>query len=166
MMGKSARRDDFVLTGRHVLATVLLFFATVFAVNFYMARVAIATFSGLEAAKPYQEGLRYDSVIAAARAQAERGWRVDAQVRRAGEAARIAVTQADSAGAPTPGLELNATFLHPADRRRDVKVRLAKVDAGRYAADLALQPGIWDLRIEAARGDEILFRSVNRIEFR
>ena len=57
----------FTLKGRHVLAMLLLFFGTVFGVNFYMARVAIQTFSGLEAEKPYQSGLKYNEVIAAAR---------------------------------------------------------------------------------------------------
>ena len=56
----------FILTGRHVLACLLLFFGTVFSVNFYMASAAIRTFSGLEADKPYQEGLRYDDEIARA----------------------------------------------------------------------------------------------------
>ncbi|MDB5649518.1 MAG: putative integral rane protein linked to a cation pump, partial [Hyphomicrobiales bacterium] len=59
----------FVLTGRLVLLYFVLFFGTVFSVNFYMARAAIMTFSGLEDDKPYQEGIRYDTQISASREQ-------------------------------------------------------------------------------------------------
>lgn len=159
-----ASAPGFVLTGKHVLAYLLLFFGVVFGVNFYMARVAIQTFSGLEAAKPYQEGLRYDNEINAAREQAKRGWKVDASVRAKADGAVIEVTQQDASGLVTPGLTFTALFMHPADRRRDVKVALAKVDAGRYQAVAAVAPGQWDVTIEANDGKSLLFRSVSRID--
>ena len=89
----------FTLTGRHVLAILFLFFGTVFSVNFYMARAAIQTFSGLEADKPYQEGLKYNDVIAAAREQAERHWKVDAKVEPQTNGVLLVVTQREHARA-------------------------------------------------------------------
>jgi nitrogen fixation protein FixH len=154
----------FILTGKHVLAYLLLFFGTVFGVNFYMASSAIKTFSGLEAEKPYQEGLRYDDEINAARAQAKRGWKVDASVRAKDDGAVIEVTQKDSSGLVTPGLTFTALFMHPADRRRDIKVALAKVDAGRYQAVAPVGLGQWDVTIEASDDKALLFRSVSRID--
>jgi nitrogen fixation protein FixH len=160
----TARAPGFTLTGKHVLAYLLLFFGTVFSVNFYMASSAIRTFSGLEADKPYQEGLRYDDEINAAREQAKRGWKVDASVRAKGDGAIIDVTQKDSSGLVTPGLTVTALFMHPADRRRDVKVALAKVDAGRYQAVAPIGLGQWDVTIEASDDKALLFRSVSRID--
>jgi nitrogen fixation protein FixH len=160
----SVPASGFTLNGKHVLAMLLLFFGTVFSVNFYMARAAITTFSGLEADKPYQEGLRYDDEINFSREQASRAWKVDAAVRASGDGAVIEVTQKDSAGLVTPGLTFTALFMHPADRRRDVKVELAKVDAGRYRAPVAVAAGQWDVLIEASNGGTHLFRSVSRIE--
>ena len=160
----TAPAQGFILNGKHVLAMLLLFFGTVFGVNFYMARVAILTFSGLEAEKPYQEGLRYDDEIHRAREQGKRGWTVDASVRPLGEGAFIDVTQQDAAGLVTPSLKFTALFSHPADRRRDVKTDLAKVDAGRYQASAPVGAGQWDLVIEARTGSEILFRSVTRVD--
>lgn len=156
--------SGFVLKGKHVLAILLAYFGTVIGVNAYMATVAVKTFSGMEAAKPYQEGLRYDDEIARARAQEQRAWKVEASVRAKDDGAIVEVTQADAAGFATPGLTFKATFLHPADRRRDVSVDLVKVDAGRYTAVAAVPAGHWDLKIEAGDGREPLFRSVSRID--
>lgn len=159
-----ASATGFVLTGKHVLACLFLFFGTVFSVNFYMARVAIQTFSGLEAEKPYQEGLRYDDEIHRAREQARRAWVVDASVRAKADGATIDVTQKDGSGQATPGLTFSALFTHPADRRRDVKVALAPVGAGRYQAAAPVSAGLWDVTIEATDGKELMFRSVSRVE--
>jgi nitrogen fixation protein FixH len=156
--------SGFILTGKHVLALLLLFFGTVFGVNFYMARAAIQTFSGLEADKPYQEGLRYDDEINRAREQGKRGWSVNASVRAQGDGAVVEVTQRDASGLVTPGLTFTAVFMHPADRRRDVKVALANIDAGSYQAVAPVGVGQWDVTIEARHDDELLFRSVSRVE--
>lgn len=160
----TAPAPGFILTGKHVLVYLLLFFAVIFGVNFYMMRVAVMTFSGLEAEKPYQEGLRYDREINAAREQAKRGWKVDASVRAKADGAIVEVTQKDAAGLVTPGLTFTALFSHPADRRRDVKVALAKLDAGRYQAVADVGAGQWDVTIEASDGKALLFRSVSRVD--
>jgi nitrogen fixation protein FixH len=154
----------FILTGRHVLACLLLFFGTVFSVNFYMASAAIRTFSGLEADKPYQEGLRYDDEIARAREQARRGWSVDAMVRLKGDGAIVDVTQKDMSGLVTPGLAVTVLFTHPADRRRDVKVALSSVGSGRYSGVAPVGAGQWDVTIEASDATALQFRSVSRID--
>ncbi|MDB5644123.1 MAG: fixH [Hyphomicrobiales bacterium] len=154
----------FILTGKHVLAYLLLFFGTVFGVNFYMASSAIRTFSGLEADKPYQEGLRYDDEINRAREQGRRGWTVDAAIRAKADGATIDVTQKDASGLVTPGLTVSALFMHPADRRRDLRVALAKVDAGHYQGVAPVAAGQWDVTIEASDDKALLFRSVSRVD--
>ena len=154
----------FILTGRHVLTCLLLFFGTVFGVNFYMASAAIRTFSGLEAERPYQEGLRYDDEINRAREQARRGWSVDAMVRLKAEGAIVDVTQRDMSGLVTPGLAVTALFMHPADRRRDIKLLLASIGNGRYQGVAPVGPGQWDVTIEASDATALQFRSVSRLD--
>jgi len=156
--------QGFTLKGRHVLAMLLLFFGTVFSVNFYMARVAIQTFSGLEAEKPYQEGLKYNDEIAFAREQAARGWKVEATVLPQGQGVMVDIVQRDKSGVATPGLSLRATFIHPADRRRDVKLDVALVEAGHYRAAAPVAAGRWDVQIEASQNGVLMFRSLNRID--
>ncbi len=156
--------QGFTLKGRHVLAMLLLFFGTVFSVNFYMARVAIQTFSGLEAEKPYQEGLKYNDEIAFAREQAARGWKVEAKVLPQTDGVLLAVTQRDGAGTSTQGLKFHAIFMHPADRRRDVSVVLKSAGEGSFSALAPIASGRWDVQIEAQKAGVLLFRSVNRID--
>lgn len=155
----------FVLTGRWVLFYLVLFFGTIFGVNFYMARAAITTFSGLEADKPYQEGVKYDDEIAASRAQDKLGWTVDVKVRKAAEGtSSIEIRQADKAGTPTAGLAFNAKFIHPADRRRDLPVALVKIEPGVYRGEVPANAGRWDLLVEGSNASQILFRSQSRLD--
>ena len=154
----------FTLKGPHVLAMLLLFFGTVFGVNFYMARAAIQTFSGLEADKPYQDGLKYNDVIAAAREQAERKWKVEAKVEAQADGVLLHVTQQDGTGVATPDLVIRAIFMHPADRRRDVAVILKPTGEGMFSASAPISAGRWDLQIEAQKTGSLLFRSVNRLD--
>ena len=154
----------FTLKGKHVLAMLFLFFGTVFAVNFYMARVAIQTFSGLEADKAYQDGLKYNDVLSAARQQAERNWTVDAKVEPQKDGVVLVVTQRDGAGLPTSDIAMKAVFVHPADRRHDVSVDLVPMGHGQFRAQAAVAAGRWDLHIEAVKDAALLFRSVNRID--
>ncbi|MDB5508348.1 MAG: fixH [Hyphomicrobiales bacterium] len=164
---RPAAPAGFVLTGRMVLACFLAFFGTVFSVNFYMAKVAIATFSGLEAEKPYQSGLKWDSEIARARAQDRRGWRVDASVRTGPDGVSILeIRQTDGSAAATAGIEFDARFTHPADRRRDVTVPVTKIEPGLYRGAAQVDDGRWELVLEARKGDELIFRSQNRLDVR
>jgi nitrogen fixation protein FixH len=156
--------QGFTLKGRHVLAMLLLFFGTVFSVNFYMARVAIQTFSGLEAEKPYQEGLKYNNEIAFAREQSARNWTVSATVAGQSQGVMLDIVQRDKTGAATPDLTMRATFFHPADRRRDVKMDVAPVGGGHYRTPVQIAAGRWDVQIEAFQKDELMFRSHNRID--
>jgi nitrogen fixation protein FixH len=160
----SLSAQGFTLKGRHVLAMLLLFFGTVFSVNFYMARVAIQTFSGLEAEKPYQEGLKYNNEIAFSRQQAERGWSVSAKIEPQDQGVMLDIVQRDKAGVATPGLTIRAVFIHPADRRRDVALNVAPVGAGHYRAAAQVAAGRWDVQIEASQGGALMFRSLNRID--
>ena len=51
------RRSEFRLTGRIVFVCLVLFFATIAAVNAIMIRAATVTFGGVETANAYQAGL-------------------------------------------------------------------------------------------------------------
>lgn len=153
------------LTGRRVLVYLLCFFGVVFGVNFLMAKLAIDTLSGSEVDSAYRASLAYNTEISAARAQAERRWRVAAHVERDGDRhARVRVEARDEKGAPVTGVAFAARLARPTDKRADRAVVLVERESGIYGGETTdIAGGQWDLIIEADRHDARVFLSRNRI---
>lgn len=157
--------DRQILTGRNVLLMLVVFFGVMLVANITMAYYAVATFPGLASDNSYAEGVSYNREIAAARAQAALGWKVDAKLMRiAPGRSAFSITQSDAAGKPTGGLEVTAIFEHPSDRARDHRFALAEVAPGVYRSEFAIDRGEWDLFIEMTQAGHRKFRSHNQIE--
>lgn len=161
----TASPDRKPLTGRAVLLWLIGFFGVVISVNFVMAKLAIDTLPGTEVDSAYRESLAYNAAIKAAHAQDARAWRVNARMERdAAGHASLAVELRDAAGAPLAGLGLTARLERPTDKRGDRVIAVREPQPGLYLGDAdAVPAGQWDLVIEAARGDERLFTSKNRL---
>ncbi|MCW2272522.1 nitrogen fixation protein FixH [Rhodoblastus acidophilus] len=151
------------LTGRKVLVMLLGFFGVMAAVNFYMAREAIATHPGLDHKNPYDAGVAYNKEIAAARAQDALGWSVGLTRAKNGAATEVTASVKDKAGQPVTGLEAALHFDHPSSSRLDVDVAAPAKAAGVYAGAADLPPGHWQVEIEFKRAGEIVFRSKNTL---
>lgn len=150
------------LTGRMVLAILIAFFGTVIAVNLVMLRVALSTFSGIEEKNAYTAGLSHNRALLAAKAQDERGWSVDAKLRRIAPGRTRVSVEAREAGARD--LQVTARFEHPATGRQDRKIALEPMGAGVWRAAVDLPAGAWDLEIEIRTGDQLMFRSRDRVQ--
>lgn len=150
------------LTGAMVLLMLLGFFATIIAVNMVLLGFAIKTFSGREARNAYIAGMSHDRALAAVRAQDARGWVVDAQLTRV-ETGRssIRLERRDVGG--QVDLDAIARFEHPADSRQDRSVALLRESASVWSAIAEVPAGGWDLVIEIGTGQELFFRSRERI---
>src|SRR5262249_34298766 len=95
---------EFRLTGRIVFVCLVLFFATIAAVNAIMIRAATVTFGGVETANAYQAGLAFNRAHAAAVAQDGRHWNVAANLTRGADGtATLVVSLHDGAGKPVSG---------------------------------------------------------------
>jgi nitrogen fixation protein FixH len=153
------------LTGRRVLVYLVAFFGVVFAANAALVKFAIETLPGTEVDSAYRASLAFNGEIAAAHAQAQRGWRVAAHVERNGDGgARLRIDARDAVGAPLGGVGFAARLARPADERGDRAFALTERETGTYAGEAAdVGPGQWDLIVEAARGTERLFLSRNRV---
>jgi nitrogen fixation protein FixH len=162
---EGGRAGGFVLTGRHVLLMFLAFFGVVFAVNAYMMRAAVSTFSGVQTETPYKMGLAYNTRIAASRKQDELGWTVAARVIRAPDGgASVVLEAADRTGAPLSGLTGRIRLQRPADKRLDRDADLAATGTGRYGAELrGVSAGQWDAVVFLERGGEMVFESTSRV---
>lgn len=152
------------LTGRMVLAYLLSFFAVVFAVNFYMAHVAIATFTGVQTESSYEAGLAFEAQEEAARAQDARHWKVEGHLARsaAGEVT-LQLAVADKNGVAPAHLTAAVRLVHPTQAEFDQAMTLAQVAPGHFVGTGDARAGQWDLVLELNQGAERVFRSKNRV---
>jgi len=152
------------LTGRGVLLWLFAFFGVTFAVNGAFIYFAVSTFPGVEVASSYKAGQEFEGEIAAGRAQAERGWTVDAAVKPVGDDASVEVHFRDKSGADLHGLDVRVRLIHSVDPNHDHSATLPEVESGTYRTELqGVKAGMWNLTIEAYRGDERLFMSRNQL---
>jgi nitrogen fixation protein FixH len=156
------------LTGRAVLVCLLAFFGVVVVVNMLMMALAIRTLPGTEVDSAYRASVAFNGEIVSAREQAARAWQMAAQIEHAADGrTTVKVDARDARGSPLTGLTLAARLQRPTDKRADRHVRLAEQESGVYrgAAD-AIAAGQWDLVIEAARANERLFLSRQRVNLK
>jgi nitrogen fixation protein FixH len=151
------------LTGRRVVAIVGLFFLAIFAANIALIYFALGALHGSGLENPYDASQAFNGEIARARAQAERGWKVDAMTRAEGGGERIIVEFRNRDGGPIPDLEVTARFEHPFDAALDRVASLASDGLDYEGVATPVRPGRWLLVIEARRGSERVFRSENKI---
>jgi nitrogen fixation protein FixH len=133
------------------------FFGVVIAVNGVMTFVAFSTYTGLETEDHFIKGIRYNQDLAGARAQAERGWKVDFGFEATDPRKGItAVTLHDKHGNLLKDATVTVTFIRPTAQGHDQRLVLPYLGEGRYglAVELPLA-GNWDMRIavEHAAGD-------------
>jgi nitrogen fixation protein FixH len=159
----NGRRCTRPLTGRVVLACLIAFFAVIAIANGIMIRAAVTTFGGVETSSSYQAGLAFARESAAAHAQDELRWQVQARVQPIGGRTSVDIDARDAAGRPLAGLQATARLSHPTDRRADQVVALSESASGHFRGMTAAIVGQWDVVIELSRDGERLFRSRNRV---
>lgn len=151
------------LTGRSVIVILGLFFGVMFIANGAMIYTALTTLHGEEMENSYDASQAYNGQLAAARAQNALGWTVDVSTRQEGDGERIVADFRDRDGAPVPGLEVKARFVHPFDRSADRETTLASDGQAYEGAAGPLHSGRWNLVIEARQGGQVRFTSDNKI---
>jgi nitrogen fixation protein FixH len=140
---------EFRLTGRHVLAMMVLFFGIIIAVNAFFVTMATRTFSGEEVSKAYLHGLDYNTVLERRAAQKALGW----TSRVAVQEGTLLLTVAAPDG-PVAGLALEGALKHPADTARDRPLVLTDAGEGRYTAPLGdIAKGQWTLWVQTTEGE-------------
>ena len=163
MVGDDDNKVPRPVTGRIVLACLVGFFAVVAGANAVLIGAAVSTFGGLETSSSYQAGLAFARESAAAHAQDELRWQVNANVQPAPGKTLIEIDARDSGGRPLSGLQATARLSHPNDKRSDQDVNLSENAAGKFRGSAGSVVGQWDVIIELSRGGERMFRSRNRV---
>lgn len=145
-MNPAAPRPGFRITGWHVLAALVLFFATDIAINTLFIVRAYRTFPGEVSVTPYEDGVLYDKALKQKAAQDALGWRFTAGAQGAD---RLVVTAADAAGAPIRGLTIGGLLQRPATETGKRTVAFREARPGRYEAVAGALDGAWDLELTA-----------------
>lgn len=164
----NATETSTPLTGRKVFLIFVLFFGTIASADALLVVSAMRSWSGAETTSAYKAGQLYNAEIARARAQAERGWILEARAERAADgAALISVAAHDEAGRPLVGRRLSVSLERPTNKRADRAVALAEAAPGSYAGAIPdLAPGQWDLVVDVLDDEERAYRRRTRVILR
>jgi nitrogen fixation protein FixH len=144
----------FRLTGRHIAAIFISFFAIVIAVNMLMASYAIGGFGGTVVDNSYVASQRFNGWLAQARHQQALGWRHDIGLN---PERRLVLRLKGPQRA-----EVSAVAEHPLGKAADIPLRFAIRADGSYVALAPLPPGRWLVRWTVqADGQEMHFLGRN-----
>ena len=148
MTSSRASASPQALNGWHILASLVGFFTLVFVANAIMIYLAVSTFGGLDTDDAYRKGLAYNDRVAAAAAQAKRGWRDELSYLPKPQRLRLALT--DASGEAVGGLTVTAQVQRPATTRFDQELALVQSGPGTYEANAAgLDAGWWTVDLTA-----------------
>ena len=139
------------LTGRHVLFITLSAFCVIIAVNLVMAFLAVGSFPGLEVKNSYVASQQFDRERAA---QQNLGWTAKAGY----DGGQIVIEIVDATGAHPVLRDLSATIGRPTHKRDDVTPQFEQAGGGIYRAPLELEPGAWNIHVQAVAPDGTAFR--------
>lgn len=146
-------------TGWHMLTVMVLFFGTIISVNLTMAYFATSSWSGLIVKNTYVASQKFDDDVAETREMKSRGWKSNISV----DGGLVRYELVDKDGAAVPADSLTATLSRPVDEAHDQTIVLQLSGEGIYSAPAVLNGGQWLIQIVAMRGDDVVYRDVQRI---
>ena len=146
-------------TGRHMLVTIVSFFAVVIAVNMTMAWFALGSWSGLVAKNGYVASLEYkDKEEDFARQQAL-GWKSRLRV----EHGHVLFMVKDSSAKAVTGLSIIASAKRPITEKGDEVLKFTEQRPGEYIATAPTKIGQWQIWINATSPAKEQYRKEYRV---
>jgi nitrogen fixation protein FixH len=138
-------------TGWHMLGVLVLFFGTIISVNLTLAYYANSSWTGLVVKNSYVESQRFNEVTAEKRRQMALGWRAETDYADG----LFTAGMTDKDGDPLRGAVISAKIGHPVQEKNDQTVTLIDRGGGVYSAEVALDPGVWnvDLTVTGSKGE-------------
>ena len=133
------------LTGRTILGIFVAGFGIVFAVNFYMASLAVGGFSGVVVKNSYVASQEFNGWLEQAEKQAELGWSAEVTKAAAGH------FSVSTKGVPK-GAAVSATARRPLGQPETVDVEFTLGASGDYVSKRPLADGRWIVRLVITDG--------------
>ncbi|QND62292.1 FixH family protein [Mesorhizobium huakuii] len=146
-------------TGRHMLVTILAFFAVVIGVNLTMATLANTSWTGLVVENTYVASQQFNRRAEEWRAQAALGWTGKLTI-ASGE---VRYSLSDAVGKPVPLHSVSVLFRHPAYEAEDKSIILTFATDQEFAAYHTPKDGVWIVEVDADAGLAEPYREVHRI---
>ncbi|MBR9826140.1 MAG: FixH family protein [Alphaproteobacteria bacterium] len=140
------------LTGWHVLALMVAFFAVTIGVNATFITLAMRTHPGEDVPRSYMQGVNYNDTLERRRQQEELGW----QARFNTLDGELLIEVRDRSDAAVSGLMLEGLLVHSADTTMDAELEFVERRSGVYVAALPdAAEGQW--RVRAHNAGELPF---------
>jgi len=139
-----------------------VFFAVIFAVNFFYIYISQKTWRGLATDDAYQKGLHYNQILEAEKKQKELGWKMAISYRNLGENKGVLeIDLKDKNSQKISDAEIEVNFKRPTQEGKDFSQKL-KFRDGVFKADISFPlKGQWDFEIRAVRGEDV-FQETDR----
>lgn len=148
-----------ILTGKRVLAYMILFFGVVFAVNGYMIFQALKHHPGVVTKHNYERGLAYDETLAQAEFQKKLGWTTSFSVSK--DQTEMVYVVRDADGTVLKGKEVSVKMVRPVRDGYDFDVKLEEAADGRYHSPFkAPLRGAWDAHITVRWDDGVYYDNI------
>ena len=147
----TGEQGSFRITGKHVLAAFVAFFAVVIVVDTIFVRMAIKSYPGEEVEKSYYQGLHYNDVLAEKERQLETGWRMQlVTVPGKADEAIIEVRVLTADGEAVFDADVRGEIVRPMTDAGQRALTFIPISDGLYRARLAeIGRGAWDLSLSA-----------------
>ncbi|BAV51105.1 nitrogen fixation protein fixH [Mesorhizobium loti] len=146
-------------TGKHMLLTIVGFFAIVIGVNVTMATLASTSWTGLVVENTYVASQQFNQKAREGRAQAALGWTAKLTI-ASGE---VGYSLTDATGKPVTLRAVKVLFRHPAYEAEDKVVILAAGPGQEFSTRHTPRDGVWIVEIDADAGLAEPYRDVRRI---
>ncbi|HEX6979504.1 MAG TPA: FixH family protein [Alphaproteobacteria bacterium] len=130
---------------------------TVVVANACLIYFASSSWSGLVVAHPYERGIGYNRVLAAAAAQEALGWQLDLAYRAGATplTGEFVLRALDRTGRPLRGLDVTVELTRPVEAAAPMHVTLRPAGEATYTAAFEWpRAGQWQARIRAERGSD------------
>jgi len=137
------------MTGYHMLMILLGFFGVVFVVNFYMAYLAVSTFTGTVVDNSYVASQQFNGWLVEARAEKALGWQAAVSL---DPSRHLVVRVNDKAGHPLAPLDGKGFAGRALVNEKPRSVHFVPVGAGQLRSVDALPAGRWLLKLEIVSG--------------
>ena len=152
-------KTEFRFTGWHMTMIMVAFFGVVVAVNMTLAVLANSSWTGLVVENSYVESQKFNTYLAATRAQDELGWHSALSVERGTVIWRLT----DGSGAAVNAARATASFFRPVDEVDDFSVTLTRQSDGSYAAPASPAGGRWIVTLSADAGLDAPYKRTEHI---